>query len=480
MKKEINILMDGDSYKYSHFPQYPKNVGNMYEYAEARSIENYEKTLFVGLYGIAKEYLTTPIYIKDVEEAELYAKFHGVPFNKKGFMKIINNYNGYFPVTIKSVPEGLVLPNKNVLFTVELTEIDSDLFWLPSWMETFLMRTWYSSVVATRCYHVKEMLLEMGKKTTENPNVDLQFHNFGSRGSSTEESSHIGGFAHLTCFKGTDNFSTLKYAHEIYNEPLESIAWSISATEHSTMTSEGRYGEFNVLDRHLENNKFSKFPIAAVGDSYNMYNFTDVATSGKFKEKIESDNYPKLILRPDSDDPRTVIPKMLDIMEKNKIQFTENSKGYKSFNKYGGIWGDGIKMNSIRDICSLLIMNGYETNVFAFGSGGWIMADLNRDTNGFAIKCSELTFMDGSTMDIYKDPITDPGKKSKKGKVTTYFNKETSEFFTDIIGKDTETIINIVQPLFINGKMVKDYTLSEIRESVDNQLAGNQFNFSIK
>ena len=105
------------------------------------------------------------------------------------------------------------------------------------------------------------------------------------------------------------------------------------------------------------------------------------------------------------------------------------------------------------------------------------MADLNRDTSGFAIKCSELTFEDGSTMDIYKDPITDPGKKSKKGKVTTYFNKETSEFFTDIIGKETETIINIVQPLFINGKMVKDYTLSEIRESVDNQLAGNQYEF---
>lgn len=477
MKKEINVLMDSDSYKYSHFPQYPKNVGNMYEYAEARNIDNYEKTLFVGLYGIVKEYLTNPITIKDVEEAEMYAKFHGIPFNKKGFMKIVEKYDGYFPVTIKSVPEGLVVPNKNVLFTVELTEMDEDLFWLPSWMETFLMRTWYSCIVATRCYHVKEMLLEMAKKTTENPNVDFQFHNFGSRGSSTEESSHIGGFAHLTCFKGTDNFNTLKYAHEIYNEPLESIAWSISATEHSTMSSEGRYGEFNVLDRHIENNKFSKLPIAAVGDTYDMYNFTNVATSGKFKEKIESDDYPKLILRPDSNDPRIVIPKMLDIMETNKVRFTTNSKGYKSFDKFGGIWGDGVKMNAIRDICSLLIMNKYETNVFAFGSGGWIMQDLNRDVGGFAIKCSELTFEDGSTMDIYKDPITDPGKKSKKGKVTTYFNKETSEFFTDIIGKDTETIINIVQPLFINGKMVKDYTLSGIRESVDNQLAGNQFNF---
>ncbi len=163
-----------------------------------------------------------------------------------------------------------------------------------------------------------------------------------------------------------------------------------------------------------------------------------------------------------------------------KDRFSTNSKGYKSFDKYGGLWGDGIDMYTMRDICSLLIMNGYETNVFAFGSGGWLASSHTRDLMGFAIKCSELTFEDGSTFDIYKDPITDPGKKSKKGKVTTYFNKETSEFFTDVIGKETETIINIVEPLFINGKMVKHYTLSGIRAAVDNQLAGNNFNFGEK
>lgn len=476
MKKEINVLMDGDSYKYSHFLQYPFGVVNMYEYAEFRSLENYKKMLFVGLYGILKEYFTTKITAENVEEASIYAKYHGEPFNYSGFMKIVDTYDGFFPVTIKAIPEGLVIPNKTIPFTVELTEPDRDLFWLPSWMETFLMKVWFPVNYATRSYHVKEMLLEMAKKTTENPNVDFQFHNFSSRGTNTVEGAALGGFAHLTCFKGTDNFSSLKYAHEIYNEPLESIAWSIPATEHSVMSSEGRHGEFNVLRRFLENNKGN--PLAAtVADTYDVYNYTDVATSGEFKQKIESDEYPKLVLRPDSDDPRIVIPKMLDIMEKNGVKFTENTKGYKSFDKYSGLFGDGIDMTAMRDICSLLIMNGYETNVFAFGSGGWLASSHTRDLMGFAIKCSELTFEDGSTMDIYKDPITDPGKKSKKGKVTTYFNKETSEFFTDIIGKDTETIINIVQPLFINGKMVKDYTLSGIRESVDNQLAGNQFNF---
>ena len=476
MQKKINILLDSDSYKFSHFPQYPVDSVNAYEYAEARSLENYEKLLFVGLYGMVKEYFTNPITKEDVLVAEMYANAHGEPFNKNGFMKIVEKYDGLFPVTIKSVPEGLVIPNKTVLFTVELTEDDADLFWLPSWMETFLMRVWFTCNIATRSYHVKEMLLEMAKKTTHNPNVDFQFHNFSSRGSNTPEAAHLGGFAHLTCFKGTDNFGALKYAHEIYNEPIESIAWSIPATEHSTMSSEGRYGEFNVLKRFLELNK-DKPLVAAVGDTYDIYNYTDVVTSGEFKEKIESGEYPKLVIRPDSDDPRTVIPKMLDIIEKNGVSYDENDLGYKSLRRYSCLWGDGIDMNTMRDICSILILNGYETSNFAFGSGGWLASSHTRDLMGFAIKCSEITHADGSTTEIYKDPITDPDKKSKKGKVVTYFNKITGEFEVDLKDKETPNRINIVQPLFVNGVMQKHYTLSDIRNSVDNQLKGNQYEF---
>ena len=290
------------------------------------------------------------------------------------------------------------------------------------------------------------------------------------------DAAHLGGFAHLTCFKGTDNFGALKYAHEIYNEPIENIAWSIPATEHSTMSSEGRYGEFNVLKRFLVLNK-DKPLVAAVGDTYDIYNYTDVVTSGEFKEKIESGEYPKLVVRPDSEDPRIVIPKMLDIIEKNKVSYDENDLGYKLLRRYSGLWGDGINMSAMRDICSILILNGYETSNFAFGSGGWIMQQLHRDFTGFAIKCSEITHADGSKTEIFKDPITDPCKKSKKGKVVTYFNKTTGEFEVDLIDKETPNRINIIQPLFVNGVMQKHYTLSDIRNSVDNQLKGNQYEF---
>ena len=65
-------------------------------------------------------------------------------------------------------------------------------------------------------------------------------------------------------------------------------------------------------------------------------------------------------------------------------------------------------------------------------------------------------------------------KKSKRGKVTTYFNKKTGEFFTDIIGKENEYIINIVQPVFENGKLIKEYTLTQVRENAQKCLEGKE------
>lgn len=44
-----NRVMMSDSYKYSHYLQYPKGTVNMYDYAEARSTNEYDKTLFFGL-----------------------------------------------------------------------------------------------------------------------------------------------------------------------------------------------------------------------------------------------------------------------------------------------------------------------------------------------------------------------------------------------------------------------------------------------
>lgn len=476
MIKRINVVMLGDSYKYSHATQYPQGVTNLFDYNEARSIKNYEKMVFVGLQGALKEYFTEAITERDVAEAELYATFHGIPFCRAGWDVIVNDYNGFIPVTVKAVPEGSVIPNKTVPFSVELTVADERIFWVVSWLETFLMKVWYTCNIATRSFYVKKMLTEMGKISDEKPFVDYQYHNFGDRGSSSVESAALGGFAHLTCFMGTDNFNSLKYTKEVYNvkdEDMGSIGHSIPATEHSTVTSWGKENEFKMVMNFLDTYKGrpESAPIACVGDSYDIFNFTDKITSGEFKEKIESADYPTFVIRPDSGYAPDIVNEMLNIMEKNNVAFTVNNKGYKTFNKYRIIWGDGINFQTMQDILSVLLMRKYSTQNMAFGSGGWLMQAHDRDTLGFAIKCSEVTFEDGSTRDVFKDPITDQGKKSKKGKVTTALNRNGKYVVvqTNEINDNTE-FTQVLYPIFVNGKIINESTLGQIRKRINDAL----------
>lgn len=472
MRLDENFIMWTDSYKHSHFSQFPKGAVNAYIYGEARSHKVYDHTLFIGLRYIIAKYLTKEITIDDIDDAEDLAKAHGVPFNRAGWIKIWGVYDGILPLTIKAVPEGTLVPNGNPFFTVELTQDDEDLVWLPSWCEDLLMKVWYPCNVATRSYYVKKMLLENAKLTEDvvTPEmVDFMFHNFGDRGASSVESAGIGGMAHLMVFKGTDNFNSLNYIKHYYGDDTDIPAgFSIPASEHATTTSWGKDYEFDMVMNHLEVHK--KYPLAAaVGDSYDIINFTNKVTSGDFLLKIESDEYPTFVIRPDSDDPRNVIPEILNIIEANNVSYTVNKKGYRLLNKYRIIWGDGIDMRMMQDILSILHMRKYSILNQAFGSGGWLMQQHDRDTSGWAIKCSNITFSDGEEREVYKSPIGDASKASKRGKVTLWHTSTTDSYFTGLIGENTTELTCMLEPVYVNG-WVKRYSYADIRKRVNDTL----------
>ena len=458
MFKENPILF-ADSYKYSQPSQYKRNVNYMFDYLESRG-GYYPVTVVKGLQYLIKRYLLQQITAEDVEEARELLTKHGEPFEYDGWMKVVNEYNGFIPVRIKAVKEGSVIPVKNVLVTIEST--DPELFWLVGWTETLLMKLWYSTTVATKSYFVRLMLEGFAEKYSDNKDgVAFQFHNFGDRGATTVEAAAVGGMAHLTQFMGTDNTNSIKYARHFYNEDM--AGFSIPASEHSTVTSWGKECEFDMIDTYLENNK-GKFIIACVLDSYDIYNATKVVTSGEFKRKIESDEYPTLVMRPDSGDAVEVVKAMLQICIDNDVACNINSKKLKVMKKYRIIYGDGITPSVIADILNEGVNMGFAPDNFAFGSGGDLMQNVNRDTNKFAMKCSAVTNTEGEMIEVFKDPITDPGKKSKKGILDLFYNKETKQFLTldnkQEVPKGFESILEVV---YENGVLLKDYKFSEIR-----------------
>lgn len=453
-----------DSYKFSHYLQYPKGTEYIHSYLMSRGGE-YETIVWHGLPYILEKYLSYPIAEGDIEEAERLAESHGVAFNEDGWFYILEKHQGFLPIIIKSLPEGTLAKPNQVLMTIENT--DPNCAWLVGYLETLLLKVWYPCTIASKSYAVKQMLLKYWERTADSvAGVDFAFHNFGDRGSSSVESAAIGGVAHLTQFKGTDNFNCLKHSNKYYNDKYQ--GFSIPASEHSTVTSWGIEGEFAFYENYLETFKSSPI-IACVMDSYDIYKAVDFVTSGKMKEKIESNDYPVFVIRPDSGDMEEVIGKIINIMLKNKVSYKINLKGFIVFNKYRIIWGDGITPTAIDDFLSIVTNEfnlpypyKFSAENFAFGSGGDLMQNVNRDTCKFAMKVSAIC-VNGEWRNVYKDPITDQGKKSLSGRQDN--NDLITVFENGAVFENDQIISTSLAP-----KDIKDYNDADFKRMAQSLL----------
>lgn len=201
---------------------------------------------------------------------------------------------------------------------------------------------------------------------------------------------------------------------------------------------------------------------AMVADSYDVFKFCEMlGTDPEIKSKIEAHGATGglVVIRPDSGDPETVCGKLVEILGR-KFGYTVNSKGYKVLNNVRLIQGDGVNYRTINNILGHFKVYGWSADNIAFGMGAELLSKPQRDDQKFAMKCSAVR-VNGIWRDVFKDPITDSSKTSKKGKVTLYKNSDGS-FFTDLEGLDQESALITV---YENGVLLKEVTFSEVREN---------------
>jgi nicotinamide phosphoribosyltransferase len=449
-----NLILDTDSYKASHWLQYPPGTTAIYSYLESRG-GKYAQTVFFGLQYILKEYLSQPVETWMVEEAKQFFQAHGEPFNEEGWMYIAQDLKGHLPIRIRAVAEGSVVPTHNVLITIEST--DPKAFWLVSWLETLLLRVWYPTTVATQSWHLKQIIFNYLHKTADDPEAEIGFklHDFGARGVSSCESSGIGGMSHLVSFQGSDTVQGVLYANHYYQHPM--AAYSIPAAEHSTITAWQREGEAAAYQNML--NQFAKpgSLVAVVSDSYDIWNAVDHLWGEQLRQQV-IDSGATLVIRPDSGDPATVVGKVLEILDR-RFGSTVNRKGYKVLNHVRVIQGDGVNEQSLVEILETVEKLGFSITNVAFGMGGALLQKLNRDTQKFAVKCSQVV-VNGQEISVYKDPVTDPGKRSKKGRLDLL--KIEGEYQTVTETEETVPISKLVT-VYENGFLAKEYTFDQVR-----------------
>ncbi|MCD9457619.1 hypothetical protein LU351_01195 [Marinibactrum halimedae] len=75
-----------------------------------------------------------------------------------------------------------------------------------------------------------------------------------------------------------------------------------------------------------------------------------------------------------------------------------------------------MSMHTIGAILETMKQRRQSAENITFGMGGELLQKINRDTMQFAMKAS-AAMVDGLWRDVYKDPITDSGKRSKRGRL---------------------------------------------------------------
>lgn len=460
-----NPILATDSYKLTHHKMYNPSTTKIYSYFECRSGAKFSNISFFGLQYILKKYLSTPVTMSHIDEAEKLVKMHlgsAEHFNRKGWEHIVKKYNGNLPIRIYSIPEGSWVSESIPLIAVENT--DPDCFWLTNYVETILSQVWYPTTVATLSGNIKNVVSKYFKETTDlgssHPSIDFMLHDFGFRGVSSMESAGIGGMAHLVHFKGTDTIEGMRYAKNYY-DASDNLAYSVPASEHSVMTSDEN-GEDSVLERLL--NTYSSGILSVVADSYNIYDFVSIKMR-KFKDKIiKRDGI--FVVRPDSNTKLHPHPKdqMLWICQELSeiFGYTENEKGFKEINKVKVLWGDGIDFDDISDILENLKNNKFSaSNVATFGMGGGLLQKVNRDTLRCAFKCSYREYLDSSgktcSMNVFKNPI-DSTKVSKGGIFRVGLDEKGKLMYTN--GDITGGLLKLV---YQNGVVYNSMLFDDIR-----------------
>ena len=448
-----NLIVNVDSYKCTHHRMYPEGTEYVSSYIESRA-GLYPVTMFVGLQPFILEYLMHPITVEDVHEAEAIHRGMNVPFERQNWLDLIRDHDGYLPLEIEAVPEGTVLPTRNVL--VQLINTDPKYYWLPSYIETALLRAvWYPTSVGTISWTAKQHLREAFERTAESMELFRHYlHDYGARGVSSHESASLGGLAHLVNFDASDTVPAYVAARQWYN--ASPPGGSGSFQEHTNTIACGREGEAETFRKLLGDRSFGVAGLLL--DTYDHEHAVRNILGKELRDEVL--NYPGLVaVRCDSGDPVKVTADTIEWLMED-FGSTVNSKGFRRLPpNILAVQGDGLTPVTHREVYAELERRGLAADNVICGMGGGLLQQVNRDTLNFGQKANAIR-VNGTWRDIQKIPAGDAMKRSKAGRLALKYDGENYETVPrDSIAPEE----NVLVPVFRDGKLLKMWDFEELK-----------------
>lgn len=393
---------------------------------------------------------------------------------------------GYLPIEIKALPEGTLAPVKVPMYTIKNT--NKRFAWLTNYLETVMScESWKAPTVATLIYHYRLLVNHWAIATTgSTAGTEFQLHDFSMRGMSNRFDAAKCGSAFLLSSNGTDNVPAIPFVARYYDADYknEFIATSVPASEHSlASTGTAVEGELATIKRWIT----ESYPTGIVSVISDTFDFWKVIT--EYASELKDDilnrgvnelGLAKVVFRPDSGNPADIICGDPNAPEgspayKGAVEClweifggTVTAQGFRVLHeRIGLIYGDSMTYPIIKDICERLAAKGFASTNCVFGVGSYTMQYLTRDSLGMAIKATMAT-VDGELHELFKDPITDSGvKKSAKGLLRVDYDENGEIALFDQQTPEQEKG-GLLETVFIDGKLVRRQTFSEIRNRLWN------------
>lgn len=487
-----------DFYKISHRPMFPEGTQVVYSTWTPRAsrVDGVTNVVHLGPQVFIKEYLMGVFqeHFFNRPKAEVIAEYVriikatlGDPNPETKHIEELHDL-GYLPLSIRSLPEGTIVPTRIPTMTIHNTDMDR-FFWLTNFIESLAScELWQMSTSATLAVEYKKIFDAYAKITNpENLGFTIfQGHDFSMRGMSSLRSAILSGMGHLAAGHcGTDTIPAIQGAEFYYgaNVEKELVGTSVPATEHSIQCA---YDDDRKYLKRMLSEVHPSGIVSIVSDGYDFWKvITEVVPSLK-QEILARKGGPvgdKVVIRPDSGDPVKIICGDLDAPKgspeyKGAIEClwetfggTISSTGFKVLDSHIGlIYGDAITLRRCKEIMERLAAKKFASTNVVFGVGSYTYQYNTRDTFGYALK-STLCVINGQEKQIFKDPKTDDGtKKSQKGRVVVL--KEGNTYVVkDGLGLNDVVQGDLLREIYRNGKLLVDEKFSDVRARIQQHIS---------
>lgn len=493
----MNAILMTDGYKLDHRRQYPEGTEYVYSNWTPRSNDYYpeaeEGCVVFGIQYFIKKYLIQEFNDNffNIDEDTAVKSFKRRVDTFLGENSIGDKHIralhklGYLPVKIKALPEGSICPIKVPMLTIINTH--PDFFWITNYLETLMScELWLPMTSATTARLYLKELKRHANKTGFPKTIDLRFlcHDFSMRGMAGLEAAITSGMGHLTSFIGSETIPAINAVEDYYNTDAEKeiIAATVPASEHSVMCAGSKEGEFDTFKRFITE-LYPKGFVSIVSDTWDLWKVVTEYLP-KLKDTIMQRDG-RVVIRPDSGNPVNIICGIPQVYSEDiEVKITEfekkgvyeclwdifggtiNEKGYKVLDSHIGLlYGDSITLERQKEIYKRLEEKGFAATNLVLGIGSYSYQLKSRDSMGYAMKATWCQ-INGEPHEIFKQPKTDSGmKNSLKGLIYVGVNPDGTYYAVDGVPKETEEV-SCLKPVFEDGKLLKEFSMNEIRYSV--------------